>query len=97
MVCALMFIVIVTDSQDVGKFFFFFFYKKIINKTKLTQKHSKEKTFIISHSLAMLTVESPTLFNQVYNISCYNADPVLTVSHALYFLHMHQCIRAETV
>ncbi len=45
----------------------------------------------------MLTVESPTLFNQVYNISCYNADPVLTVSHALYFLHMHQCIWAETV
>ncbi len=97
MVCALMFIVIVTDSQDVGKLFF---YKKIIkkkhSKTKLTQKHSKEKTFI-SHSLVMLTVESPTLFNQVYNISCYNADPVLTVSRALYFLHMHQCIWAETV
>ncbi len=42
----------------------------------------------------MLTVENPALFNQVYSISGYNADPVLTVCCVLYFLHMHQCIWA---
>ncbi len=94
MVCALMFIVIVTDSQDVvwESGFFFFFLQENNNKKQVDSKAFKRRTFIISHSLVMLTVENPALFNQVYSISGYNADPVLTVCCVLYFLHMHQCI-----
>lgn len=85
--------------RKVSLFFLFFFFiqennNKKHSKTKLSQKHSKEKkkkTFIISRSLVMLTVESPALFNQVYSISGYNADPVHSVCCVLYFLHMHQC------